>query len=209
MPADMPDLAASYRVTFTAPDQPARQQVWRLRRSATELVWDKGEASTDIWRRDAGGIRLDRVLHPQQTTVAYSAGELRTLSLAIGWQPLARLLSDADLAQLHRAAPRTRQATNGLIDCQGRLSGDQVLLRWDSVHQLPLRLQRRHAGGQVLFERTAVYATAPAEWLAADRRAQAYRLIDVADLGDLQDDPAARLAQRLDERLGWRSPGHH
>ena len=60
MPADMPDLAASYRVTFTAPGQPARQQVWRLRRSATELVWDMGEASTDIWRRGLMLIALSR-----------------------------------------------------------------------------------------------------------------------------------------------------
>lgn len=207
-PTEMPALAASYRVTWTARGQAPQQQIWRLRRSATELVWDKGTAQSDIWQRDAGGIRLARVLHREQAVVVYSAGELRTLALDIDWQGLARLLTDADLAQLSRA-PAANRPKAGLLACRGQLSGEQVALLWDSAHQLPVRLQRRHAAGQVLFERTALHKAAPTDWPAPDASTAGYRQIDSADLGDLADDPAARQAQRLDTRMGWRMPAQH
>ena len=212
VPADLPALAASFRVTWTAPGQAPRQQVWRLRRGAAELVWDKGDAQTDLWRRDAGGIRLDRVLHGEQAVVAYSAGELRTLQLSLDWRALARLLSDDDLAQLQPApaSSQTRaQFGTGLVGSRGQLAGEQESLVWDSRHQLPQRLLRRHAGGQVLFERTALHTAAAPAWPTAEAQSAHYRHIDSADLGDLADDPAARRVQQLDERLGWRLPAQH
>ena len=207
-----PAIAARYRVTLALRGQPVRVQQWQLGRSATEISWIKGQALTDIWRRDRSGIRLERLLPHDQHLIDYSAGELRTLQVALDWHSLGSLIAPADLASLRRLRPPLPHRAGGPAPAdrhyQGRLGQDTILLRWDPVAQLPVRLLRRSAAGQVLFERIALHPAAPADWPRADAGSADYQRLDAADFGDMEYNPVVQRAQARDVLAGWRQAHH-
>ena len=204
--ADPPAVAARYRVTLALRGQPVRVQQWQLARGATEISWIKGPSLTEIWRRDRSGIRLERLLPQDKHLVDYSAGELRTLQVALDWRELGSLIAPADLASLQPQHAQARPKTNRHY--QGRLGAERITLRWDPLAQLPVRLLRRSAAGQVLFERTAVHPVAPADWPSADAGSADYQRLDAADFGDMDDNPVVRRAQARDVLAGWRQAHH-
>ena len=201
-----PDLAARFRVTWTPRGHPAQAQQWQLQRSAAEVSWIKGDGREDIWRRDVSGIRLERVLRRDRHRIDYSAGELRTLGVQVDWRALGSLLTDADLARLHRlpdAQPGAWPHYRGVLD------GEQVDLRWDPAAQLPVQLLRRGKAGQVLYQRLALLATAPAHWPRAGAGTDDFQRLDAADFGDMDDNPVVRQEEARDALAGWRKPHRH
>lgn len=202
----VPDLAARFRVTWTPRGQPAQAQQWQLQRSAAEISWIKGDGREDIWRRDVSGIRLERVLRRNRHRIDYSAGELRTLGVQLDWRALGSLLADADLARLHRlpdAQPGAWPHYRGVLD------GEQVDLRWDPAAHLPVQLLRRGKAGQVLYQRLALLATAPADWPRAGAGTDDFQRLDAADFGDMDDNPVVRQEEARDALAGWRKPHSH
>lgn len=201
-----PTIAARYRVTLALRGQPVRVQQWQLARSASQISWIKGPTLTEIWRRDRSGIRLERLLPQDKHLIDYSAGELRALQVALDWRELGSLIAPADLASLRplhaQAQPRTDR------HYQGRLGTERITLRWDPLAQLPVRLLRRSAAGQVLFERTAVHPALPADWPTADAGSADYQRLDAADFGDMEYNPVVQRAQARDVLAGWRGPHH-
>ena len=205
-PADAPPLAARFRVTWTARGQPAQVQQWQLQRSATEISWIKGGGREDIWRLDPSGIRLERVLRRDRHLIDYSAGELRTLGVQIDWQALGSLFDPADLARLrclHCAK------AGAWPHYRGDLDGEQVDLRWDPVARLPVQLLRRSKAGQVLYQRLALSAAAPADWPRAGADSADFQRLDAADFGDMEYNPVVRQEQARDALAGWRQPQPH
>ena len=203
---DPPPIAARYRVTLALRGQPVRVQQWQLGRNATEISWIKGPALAEIWRRDRSGIRLERLLPQDQHLIDYSAGELRTLQVALDWWTLGSLIAPVDLAKLRLQRPSGPALP--YRSYQGRQGQDAIHLRWDPVALLPVRLLRRSAAGQVLFERTAVYPSAPAGWPRADAGSADYQRLDAADFGDMEYNPVVQRAQARDVLAGWRQPHH-
>lgn len=203
---DPPDIAARYRVTLALRGQPVRVQQWQLSRSSTEISWIKGPALIEIWRRDSSGIRLERLLPQDQHLIDYSAGELRTLQVALDWPTLGSLIAPADLATLRLQRPSGPAMP--YRSYQGRLGQDSIALRWDPVALLPVRLLRRSAAGQVLIERTAVHPSTPADWPPADAGSADYQRLDASDFGDMGYNPVVQRAQARDVLAGWRQPHH-
>ena len=201
--AELPALAARFQVTLSQPDRPLQQQTWHLSRSDTLITWLKGPATEELWRRDRSGIRLARVLRSDRHVIEYSAGELRTLAVAVDWPTLGSLFPAADLALLKPRGPlRPGQPQRWA----GRIGGEQVDLLWDSIHQLPIRLARQGPKGRVLFQRVALHATAPRDWPRAGADTDDFQRLDAADFGDMDYNPVVRKARAEDERAGWRKP---
>ena len=202
--ADLPALAAQFRVTLTRPGQAAQQQTWQLTRGDALVTWLKGPGTEELWRRDSSGIRLERLMRSDRHVIDYSAGELRALEVAVDWAALATLFPAAQLALLKpRPAPAAPAKTQHWV---GRIGSEQVDLLWDPVAQLPLRLARSSRSGRVLFERTAVLASAPASWPQPGAGIDDFQRLDAADFGDMIYNPVVRKAHALDERAGWRRP---
>lgn len=207
-----PDLAARYRVSFSAKGKPSQSQTWQLNRSATEIAWIKGQGIEEIWRRDRSGIRLERVLRADRHSVEYSAGELRTLGVMLDWRDLGSLFSEADLVQLRRI-PRGQTSGSRRPGApehfRGRLAGEQVDLVWDPVARLPVQLVRQSKTGRVVYQRLASLPVAPADWPSPGRGTDDFQHLDAADFGDMDYHPVVRQEQARDERAGWRKPHDH
>ena len=201
-----PDLAARFRVTWTPRGRPAQVQQWQLQRSANEISWIKGGGREDIWRLDASGIRLERVLRPDHHVIDYSAGELRTLGVLADWRALGSLLAEADLARLQRL-PEHRPGA--WPHYRGDLDSEQVDLRWDPVAKLPVQLLRHGKTGQVLYQRLALRDNAPADWPRAGAGTEDFQRLDAADFGDMDYNPVVRQEEARDALAGWRKPHPH
>ena len=198
-------LAAQFHVTLARPGRPVQQQTWQLTRTDTLITWLKGPATEELWQRDRSGIRLVRVLRSDRHVIEYSAGELRTLEVAVDWPTLGSLFPAASLALLtplgtHRVGQPQRWA--------GRIGAERVDLLWDPIHQLPVRLARWGPKGQVQFKRVALHASAPPEWPRAGADTHDFQRLDAADFGDMDYNPVVRRARAEDERAGWRQPHH-
>ena len=201
-----PDLAARFRVTWTPRGRTARVQQWQLQRTATEIGWVKGAGHEDIWRRDASGIRLERVLRRDRHVIDYSAGELRTLGVQADWRALGSLFDEADLARLQRL-PELRPGA--WPHYRGALDAEQVDLLWDPVARLPVQLLRRSNTGQVLYQRLALRTAPAVDWPRAGDGTEDFQRLDAADFGDMDYNPVVRQQAARDERAGWRAPHSH
>ncbi len=201
----LPALAAQFQVTLARPGRPQQQQTWQLSRSSALITWRKGPATEELWHRDRSGISLERVLRGDRHVIAYSAGELRTLEVAVDWATLGSLFPGASLALLKPQAPlRAGQPEHWA----GRIGAEQVDLLWDPVALLPIRLARNGPNGRVLFKRVALHASAPADWPRAGAGTEDFQRLDAADFGDMDYNPVVRRARAEDERAGWRKPHH-
>jgi hypothetical protein len=202
--APLPALAARFRVTLQRPGSQPQVQRWQLIRSSTELSWIKGSATEEIWRRDASGIRLERVMRADRHLIDYSAGELRTLAVALDWRELASLFAAEDLALLGPPMPARPGQPARSVHYRGSIQGEQVDLLWDPVASLPIRLLRSGKSGWVEYQRSALHATVPVDWPRAGSDSTDFQRLDAADFGDMADNPVVRKAQARDERAGWR-----
>ena len=201
----LPALAARFQVTLTRPGLPVQQQTWQLSRSDNLITWLKGPATEELWHRDRSGVRLERVLRSDRHVIAYSAGELRTLEVAVDRPTLGSLFPAASLALLR---PRGPQQAGQAQHWAGRIGAEQVDLLWDPINQLPIRLMRQGPNGRVLFLRVALHATAPRDWPRAGADTDDFQRLDAADFGDMDYNPVVRRARAEDERAGWRKPHH-
>jgi hypothetical protein len=205
--APAPELSARWRVRFEPRGARAQEQTWALHRGRDRIVWSKGMGLDEVWQRDASGISLRRVMHPQRHVIEYTAGELRTLGVEKGWHDLGELYSERDLAALELVGVRTR---DGLQRLHGTVAGEQIDLLWDPQARLPVTLVQTTALGRVRFERLAVElgADAAQSW-SGDARAADYTRIDAADFGDMEGEPVVRMAMAFDHKLGWRRAHRH
>ena len=195
----LPDLAARFEVRWAPTGDATRVQQWQLVRVAGQISWIKPGGLEEIWRQDAVGIRLERVLRQRRHVIDYSAGELRALGVALDWRELGSLVSESALARLQRLPDDGPWHHH-----HGRLGDDQVDLLWDPVARLPQRLQRQGSSGQVVYQRLAVLPAPPADWPVAGANTQGFERIDAADFGDLEKNPVVRQELARDQRAGWR-----
>ena len=195
----LPDLAARFEVRWTPTGEAARVQHWQLVRGPDQISWIKPGGLEEIWRRDAVGIRLERVLRQRRHVIDYAAGELRALAIGVDWRDLGSLVPESALARLQRLPD-----SGAWQHFQGQLGDDVVDLLWDPVARLPQRLQRQGSSGQVVYQRLAVLPAPPADWPVAGANTQGFERIDAADFGDLEKNPVVRQELARDQRAGWR-----
>lgn len=177
-------LAARYRVRRQAVHEPAHLETWTFCRAADRIALLK-PTEEEVWLRDAAGIRLQRIFHPQRKLVDYSAGELRTLRIDARW---------AALGLLFDPSPGMRQRD------------EQITLQWDRAHDLPRSLLRRSARGRLQLTQTAVsIGPLPAAWPQPSADRTDYDRLDAADFGDMPDDPFVQQLLARESRLGWRA----
>ena len=193
-PIALQPLIARYRVTLLearadgSGSDPLREQRWTYLRSADRVAIDKG-AIEEIWRRlPNGAVALQRVLHASRRVIDYSPGELASLGIEIDWHALSTFAA---------AGERGLQTSAAAV-------------AWDAALQLPTRIDMPvSATRSVRYELLEWAAGGAVDWPLPGARAIDYLHIDAADLGDLPDEPAARLAEALDARAGWRRVHAH
>lgn len=169
---------------------------WYLWREADRIeTADAASGQSQIWQRlDNGQFQMRRVFHKDRSVVEFVPGELKTRNMEPDWTKLESVVSPHLLEGLTRGASRS-QFGQKAIHYRGRIAGQEIDLWWLEQARLPARLRIVNSRQTIALTLKELYGTAPASWPRADESAiTGYRLIDAADLGDMEYDPfVARL----------------
>lgn len=190
---DPPPRAAEYITTLAQRGGQRDEQVWRVWRDnqrveVAQLDSDSGEA----WQR-SGATTGDRELlfffrlfHADRTAIEYAPTELAALGMAGDWQRAQLLVSPQTLQQLRPVAGRTLHGRRA-ITYRGEIDGERIDIDWLVDDKLPARIQRRSGDRTTTITLRALHPLAAAPWQRPPSRN--YRIIDYADLGDMERDP--------------------
>jgi hypothetical protein len=196
-----PAVAAHYRVQASAAAKPRAPSDLYFIRGAGRVTVLRGDVE-DVWHCDPRvGVSLERIFHTDQRVVAYSASELRAMSIEVSWPGLATFFDEHDLRSLKPVRNTSRR--------HGRLRGDKVIVDWSQKDHLPAAITRSQDELTVTHRLVRSSPTPPAHWPLINTDTSDYLHIDAADFGDMSGDAFVRKAEALDARAGWRQPHRH
>ena len=211
--AHPPALVARFVVTLTpGRGKPERHSThaWTFLRDAHQVALLKGSID-EIWHRDdQGRLSFERIFHDDQQAVDYGAGELAALGVEADWTALSTFVDPRELTGL-RVVSRRGQGREEILSLRGQTRHGSLVLDWQPALQLPKRLVRTEAGGQVTrFElaQAASLEPGPDGPRPGDRSAH-YLRFDAADFGDMDYEKVVKKSEALDIRSGWRTAHHH
>ena len=172
---------------------------WHFWRDANRIETAKpSEGVAEIWDRDLGGrITHARYFHIDRRIIESSAGELKTRGIDADWQQLATLFDP-------RSAPEFRRIGN--VRLLGRVAsvyrhdsnGTRIEVVWLDRANLPGRVTRVTKYDRVDLRLVDLRLDSAPDWPRIDATTTGdYLRIDVADLGDMENDPFVRKVLRI------------
>lgn len=201
-------LAARFSVaTFAGNGKPQPASDWFFYRDVGRVETVNPATSTgERWNRDREGrISREVFFNADRRILETSFGELKTRNAVPDWQSLSAVVHPRNLAGLSivgkttvlgRPATRyARKAERGVIE-----------LVWIDSLSLASRVVTRSGGARRVLTLTELREARGSGWPAAENDgAEDYLRIDVADLGDMEEDP---FVARILKQGGAPSHGH-
>ena len=171
---------------------------WYFWRDANRIETAKPALGmAEIWNRDAGGrITHARFFHDDRRIIDTSSGELLARGIDTNWQKLATLFDPRSTPALRRI-DSTRLLGQAATVYRGDSNGTRIEVVWLEHANLPGRLTRVTKHERVDLRLAELLAVSPPDWprLVATTTDD-YLRIDVADLGDMENDPFVRKVLR-------------
>ncbi|MCQ8103491.1 hypothetical protein NP590_05175 [Methylomonas sp. SURF-2] len=160
---------------------------WRIWRDSRQIVTERPRLGIgELWQLDGQTIIHRKLYHADRRAIEFQHDDLKMLQSAPSWQKLSLMLDPQLLRQLSAG---DIEWVDGypVREYSGQLEGTdwRVVMRMDIA--LPSIIERRHGE---FFERTELLASYPlsqSPWRPTS--ADAYEIIDFADLGDKETDP--------------------
>ncbi len=180
------------------------EQVWRVWRDDARVeVLQLDSNSGEAWLRSGASVSTNsgasqneplfflRLFHTDRTTIEYTPAELGVLGMTNSWRRAQLLIDPAALQQLQAVARATWQGRRS-VTYRGEIDGDRISIDWLVDDRLPARVQRHSGDTTTVITLHELHPLASAPWQrppSAD-----YRVIDYADLGDMERDPFVQRA---------------
>lgn len=203
-------IAARYVTAYALQDRPETEQPeWYFVRTPSRIETASGDRA-EIWQRANGGtISLQRVFRAHRFVVEYAPGELAAREVKPDWEALGAIVSTATLRILIQTD--TQQVLGKTAQVfRGKSNGDQLEVWWLTEEGIPALVKRSNGRGTFSMRLTELHGNAPAEWpLPSSWPTSGYRLVDAADLGDMEHDPAVKHLVREEGGLGASGVGAH
>jgi hypothetical protein len=203
-------LAARYEtVGVDRTGKTTRKADWYLVRTPNR-VETAGEGQAEVWERsERGDISMRRVFRDDQFILEYHAGELRAMNAKPDWRALGSVIDPGSLSKLARAGSKRAVGRTAQV-YRGAMGRDGVEIWWIDDLSLPAFVKRTGELGTYTMRLVEVLESAPSDWpLASHWQTREFRIIDVADLGDLEHDPVVKRVMRADAERRTRLAGPH
>lgn len=197
-------VAAKYQTTSCAlPCEKSRSGEWYLWRDENRVEIRAGSGRIgEIWRRDGQGrINFTYVEPAHKRGIEYTPTDLKLLGNERAWSKLASIVSPADLEKL-TAGGETEILGHKALRYQGIMDKRTVEVIWIPSLQLAARVSHTYADRQVTTELQAFMNDEKGIDAISDQELKSYQLIDYADVGDNETNPAMAWLKRS------AAPGH-
>ncbi len=202
---DPQEVAARYLTTVCArPCQTPESRQWLFWRDANRVeIRDAANALGELWRRDARGRVAYTYLEPaHQRGIEYSATDLKIIDYHRPWPALAGIVAPAELEKLAPAGEAEVLGRRALV-YRGRLGNGQVEILWLPDLKLAARVTHSTSDRRTVHELQAFLTDQDALSATTDAQLAEYRLVDFADLGDMETSPGMAWLKQV-----VAAPGH-
>lgn len=171
---------------------------WYLVRTESRIE-TAGEGRTEVWERsERGDVSMRRVFRDEQFILEYHPGDLRAMNIAPKWRALGTVVDPDELRTLAPTATRKVLGRSAQVYRSGA-GRDRVEVWWIEEVGLPALVKRTGDLGVYTMKLVEIRESAPSNWpLEGHWRTDAFRVVDAADLGDLEHDPVVKRVMRAD-----------
>lgn len=171
----------------------ASQSEWYFIRSANAVeTRDLQGSRSEYWLLGSNGkVYYKKLYHAQKKSVEIFPGDQDMMG-HFQWDKVSTMLNQQDLAALKKVGT-TRMMGEPAEIRTGVINGAKVQLTWLTESQLPAKLIRRYPDKVVSLTMSNRYSAekSPVQITSTDT-IQSYDVIDMADFGDMEDDPFIR-----------------
>lgn len=190
------------------PCKKPRSSVWNLRRADDSVeLRGAGAPYSELWRRlRNGSIDYAFAMHDDERVIEYNPVDLQIINKTPDWERLGAIVAARDLERLKLGevglhAGYTTHTYSG-VD-----SGTRIEIVWIPELMLPLKVDTRNSSGYVSVQLLAFDSQGMPPMPDAVR--ERYQRVDYADLGDMEEDPNAKVwIQKASKALGHGSHAH-
>lgn len=193
-------LAARYEtVGADRAGRVTRKSDWYLVRSANRIE-TAGNGRAELWERSpqGGDVSMRRVFWNEAVVLEYHAGDLRAMNMEPAWRALGTVLDPEVLSALTETGSR-KMLGHRVQVYRGGAGRDRLKVWWIKALSLPALVKRTGELGTYTMKLVETRNAAPAEWPLASRgKTDDFRVVDAADLGDLEHDPVVKRILRAD-----------
>lgn len=189
---DDPAVAAKFSTSTCAlPCTQPRSGDWYLWRNANRVEIRSGSGQIgEIWRRDdQKRISLVYVEPAHQRGIEYTATDLRLIGNSRPWARLAGIIEPAELEKLEPAGD-TEVLGHRAQRYRGKVDERAVEVVWIPRLQLAARVVHTYPDRQVRIELQSFLTGQDSVAAVSDADLADYQLVDFADLGDMETNPA-------------------
>jgi len=175
-----------------------RKSDWYLVRTASRIE-TAGEGRAEVWERsERGDVSMRRVFRDDQFILEYHTGDLRAMSIHPEWRALGSIVDPEVLPKFSRTGSRKALGQTAQVYRSGT-GRDRIEVWWIEEIGLPALVKRTGELGAYKMRLVEIRESAPSDWpLASHWRTEAFRIVDAADLGDLEHDPVVKRITRGD-----------
>lgn len=171
----------------------ASQSEWYFIRSANAVeTRDLQGSRSEYWLLGSNGkVYYKKLYHAQKKSVEIFPGDQDMMG-HFQWDKVSTMLNQQDLAALKKVGTTKVMGETAEIR-SGVINGAKVQLTWLTESQLPAKLVRRYPDKVVSLTMSQRYSAekSPVQITSTDT-IQSYDVIDMADFGDMEDDPFIR-----------------
>lgn len=189
---DYPAVAAKFSTSTCAlPCAQPRSGDWYLWRNTNRVEIRSGSGQIgEIWRRDdQKRISLVYVEPAHKRGIEYTATDLRLIGTVRPWERLASIIEPAELEKLEPAG-ETEVLGHQAQRYRGKLDERAVEVVWIPRLRLAARVVHTYPDRQVTIELQSFLTGQESGAALSDADLADYQLIDFADLGDMETNPA-------------------
>ena len=148
-------------------------------------------AETDLWERDRRGeVEHVQIYPKEKRAVHFTPGDLRTIAMTPHWDGLTGLVSDKERAALGRRGTTASLGGRRAIVHHGTLRGQPARLAWLADLALPANLTLGRGATRVELRLVELQDCSGKR--CAETTREDLRVLEFADLGDMEHDPFAR-----------------
>ncbi|MBN9133892.1 MAG: hypothetical protein J0H48_11090 [Nitrosospira multiformis] len=207
VPADAPLEPVAARYTERRIDSKTRSThtaAWYFWRDPTRIETASPEGRiAEAWARDAHGrISHARYFHEDRRVIEATTGELKARGIEPDWQELGKILDPRDFPGMRRVGATSVLGQRASI-YRGKSGSDDLEVVWLDAVRLPARITRYTKASRMILRLEEFHRENPPGWQRVDTHVtEDYQRIDLADLGDMENDPFVRKVLRTSSGQG-------
>ena len=192
-------LNAQFETTQCA--RPCKKSIkhgWWMWRTPEKVELRKVQsANSELWvMQPDKTIDYAFLMHDEKKLIEYSDVDLKILNISMDaykWETLTKLVTQKDLANMHKKTLKKQYQGLSLTQYDGKLNGVETHITWVPALQIPLKMSYVYPKHQVTINLIRHGNKEKSITAVTEQALLGYERIDYTDIGDMEHSPSAKI----------------